>query len=50
MRSLSARGVKLGVATSVRQHLWDEAEIYPRQHNERLILSNAQRALLKLFG
>ncbi len=50
MRALSARGVQLGVATSVHRHLWEEAEIYPRQHNQRLILTDAQRALLKLFG
>jgi len=27
------RGVKVGIATSVRQHIWDMAEIYPTQRN-----------------
>jgi hypothetical protein len=30
--------------------LWERAEIYPEQHNDRLILSSAQRAMLALFA
>jgi hypothetical protein len=46
---LSARGVKIGVATSVHRQLWDAAEIYPRPTNGRLVLSGQQRHLLALF-
>jgi len=42
-------GITIGVATSVRQRLWDEAEIYPAQRNAALILSSEQRRLLALF-
>jgi hypothetical protein len=49
VRRLRSRGVKIGIATSVRQQLWDEAEIYPTARNTRLILSNAQRKLLAHF-
>ena len=47
---LKLRGVKIGVATSVARHLWDAAEIYPMQRNNRLILSEDQRKMLALFG
>jgi hypothetical protein len=47
-RLLESR-VKLGIATSVRQHLWQEAEIYPTQRNQALLLSEGQRQLLGLF-
>jgi hypothetical protein len=47
---LQARGVKVGVATSVIRRLWDEAEIYPNQRSRRLILSTEQREMLALFG
>jgi hypothetical protein len=42
-------GITIGVATSVRQRLWDEAEIYPVQRNTALVLSPEQRRLLALF-
>jgi hypothetical protein len=42
-------GVKIGVATSVRQHLWAKAEIYPAQRNDLLELSEEQREALMLF-
>ena len=35
---LRERGVKIGVATSVRAAQWSAAEIYPEQHNNVLIL------------
>jgi hypothetical protein len=44
-----ARGVKIGVATRVRQELWDEAEVYPTPTNTRLVLSEEQRRLLARF-
>ena len=40
--------VKIGVATSVRNAFWDEAEIYPR-NNPAFPLSPAQRDMLALF-
>jgi len=47
---LRSRGLKVGVATSVRQQLWDEAKIYPHQRNHGLVVSDEQRTLLALFG
>jgi hypothetical protein len=47
---LRKRGVKIGIATSVIGQLWDNAEIYPTQRNNKLTLSNEQRSLLDLFG
>ncbi|RIK35574.1 MAG: hypothetical protein DCC55_29925 [Chloroflexi bacterium] len=47
---LIARKVKIGIATSVAQHLWQEAEIYPTQHNQTLLLTEAQRQWLALFA
>jgi hypothetical protein len=47
---LKLGGVKFSVATSVRQHMWAEAEIYPTQHNNLLELSEEQRRILALFG
>ena len=49
MKSLQERGVKIGVATSVRQQLWREAEIYPSANNPALPLTTAQVEALKLF-
>jgi len=47
---LSRSGVKIGTATSVRQHLWAEAEIYPTQRHNLLELTDDQRKALRLFG
>ena len=46
---LRERNVKIGGATSVIAVLWDRAEIYPRQVNNLLLLSEEQRSLLALF-
>ena len=46
---LRSRGLKIGIATSVRQQYWTEAEIYPNQRNAQLVLSDQQRELLALF-
>lgn len=43
-------GRKLGVAASVAQSFWEEAEIYPRQQSKLLELSPDQRRLLELFS
>lgn len=41
--------VKIGIATSVRNELWDAAEIYPAQRNRDLVLSDEEKELLALF-
>jgi len=46
---LRERGIIFSVATSVRQHLWDEAELYPNQRTHFLQLTDDQRQLLALF-
>lgn len=46
---LLKRGNKLGIATSVIDELWKEAEIYPNQTNVSLILSEEQKNRLRLF-
>jgi hypothetical protein len=48
LASLRTRGVKIGIATSVRRHLWDAAEIYP--NTGQLVLDSTQRNLLALFA
>ncbi len=49
MQRIMQRGVKIGVATSVRQELWREAEIYPSSNNPALRLTETQRSMLELF-
>jgi hypothetical protein len=46
---LLGRGLKIGVASSVRDAIWDAAEVYPRQ-DPRLPLTEGQRAQLALFS
>lgn len=43
-------GKKIGTATSVRQHLWRDAEIYPQQRNQQLPLSREQLGMLAHFA
>ena len=50
LRQLNEYGVKIGVATSVRRHLWDGAEIYPRPTNRTFQLTPAQRSMIRLFS
>lgn len=47
---LRERGVKIGVATSVRAALWDAAETYPRTNNVALIVDEARRSQLAMFA
>lgn len=49
MIELKRAGVKIGIATSVRQYLWERAEIYPANRNDALHLSQTQRDMLALF-
>lgn len=50
VETLRARGLKLGVATSVRQELWHEAEIYPVQRVSAPLLTAEEREKLALFS
>jgi hypothetical protein len=50
VRVLKLRGVKIGVATSVRARMWEEAQIHPVQRNNKLLLSSDQKKQLALFG
>ena len=47
---LQTRGVGLGIASSVAQQYWQEAEVYPNQRSTKLILSDEQRRQVSLFG
>lgn len=47
--SIRERGVQFGVAASIPQPLWDQAQIFPSQNNPRLLLSREQKGLLGLF-
>ena len=49
LAKLKTRGVKIGIATSVRKDDWREAEIYPNQINTSYILTDSQKELLNLF-
>lgn len=46
---LKSYGVRIGIATSLRSFLWDDAEIYPEKRNQELQLSNEQFELIELF-
>ena len=50
MPQLWARGIKIGIATSVRRQYWDDAEIYPCAVNGALTLTDAQRSMLAMFA
>ncbi|MFD5826471.1 hypothetical protein [Lentzea sp. NPDC060358] len=46
---LRTRGRKVGVASSVREEVWEAAEVYPR-HNPSFALTGEQREFLALFA
>jgi hypothetical protein len=48
--ALRASGVRIGIATSVRDALWQQAQVYPEARSGQLQLTTAQRILLALFG
>ncbi len=50
LTALHERSVQIGNRTSVIGQLWERAEIFPVQRNNRLVLSDEQRNLLYLFG
>lgn len=47
---LRARGVRIGIATSVRQSEWDAARIYPASPDAPLPITPQQERALALFG
>lgn len=47
---LMSHGVKIGIATSVRTRYWEAAEIFPRQNNSLLILTEGQKDQIRLFA
>ena len=50
IKELEERDLKIGIATSVRKKFWKDAEIYPKQRNKELILTEEQRKLLDIFN
>lgn len=47
---LAARGVKIGVASSVRRALWEAAWVYPWARSPLLVVTEEQRRMLGLFS
>jgi hypothetical protein len=50
LNDLRGRGVKIGVASSVRAAQWEAAQIYPEQRNQALTLQPARVELLRRFA
>ena len=50
MIELNARGVKIGIATSVRKHVWQDSEIYPNKRSMVYRMSDDQMDLVLAFG
>jgi len=49
MPKLRERGVRVGIATSVRKGDWEEAMVYPVQRSRELVLSEEQLRMIRLF-
>jgi hypothetical protein len=49
LNELRGRGVKIGVATSVKKDDWEKAMIYPHPRNKEYQLSPEQNKLIELF-
>ena len=49
LNELRGRGVKIGVATSVKKDDWEKAMIYPHLRNTEYQLSPEQNKLIELF-
>ena len=50
VRQLRERDIKIGIATSVRRHYWDEAEIYPSANNRTLRPTPEQTLMIRMFS
>ena len=48
--TLQARGVKIQTGTSLLRSQWDGAELFPENRSGVIHLTDAQRAMLTLFG
>lgn len=49
IKSLKKHGVKIGVATSLRQYFWDQSEIYPLIRTTDYLIINQQYQALSMF-
>jgi hypothetical protein len=47
---LNARGVNIGIASSVRKHEWQAAEIYPNKRSMVYRMSDERMAMILAFG
>ena len=50
LSQLDEERIKQGTATSIAKQLWQEAELYPEQKNDALVLNDEQIRLLRLFS
>ncbi len=50
VRKLTTRKVKIGIATSITQQVWSEAEIYPVQRNTKLCCPKNNVLHLRCFS
>ena len=50
VEKLRVKGLHIGVATSVSKQYWSDAEIYPKNNNKDLILSEEQKKFLAIFS
>ena len=50
MIELNARGVKIGIATSVQKHEWQNSEIYPNKRSMVYRMTDDQMGKLLAFG
>jgi len=50
LNQLRRRRIGIGLATSVVDHLWNSAEIYPTASNAALLLDESQRRQLRQFS
>ncbi len=46
---LKKRAVKIGITTSITQEQWNDAEIFPNQRNNLLLVTEKQKELLGYF-
>lgn len=49
MSKLVERRIKIGIATSIKEDYWINAEIYPDNNNGLLMVNQDQRNLLKMY-
>ncbi|MCE7983175.1 MAG: hypothetical protein DYG89_18535 [Caldilinea sp. CFX5] len=47
--ALQKQGINIGIATSVKAGVWQDAMLYPQQHSALYPLSDQQKVMLALF-